>query len=76
MPDVRRRRQRDELSALCAAGAVARAIDLAFEHFAEFGRDDAVVGLIAASVEQRAVSPSVRRQFQELRARAVGPAGP
>ena len=64
----RRQRQFDELRALCRSGAVLRAVDLAFEHFAAFGRDDQVVGLLAAAVEETAVSAEVRRRFAELAA--------
>ena len=37
---TRQQRQVDQLRALCGAGQVGRAVDLAFEHFATFGRDD------------------------------------
>ena len=63
----RRQRQRDELCALCCAGRVVRAIDLAFEHFATFGRDDHIVCLLAAAIEQGKAPESVRRRFIELR---------
>ncbi len=43
---TRQQRQIDELRALCAAGQVARAVDLAFEHFATFGRDERVIDLL------------------------------
>jgi hypothetical protein len=39
----RRQRQLAELHDLCRKGAVARAIDLAFEHLACFGPDDDLV---------------------------------
>lgn len=68
MNDVaRRQRQLDELRGLCGSGAVARAIDLAFEHFADFGRDDDVVGLLADSLERVEAPERVRRRFAELR---------
>ena len=63
---VRRDRQLDELRELCRCGAVGRAIDLAFEHFAEFGRDDAVVALLTDSVDHRQVTDRVRRRLTEL----------
>ena len=63
----RRRQQRHELDALCRAGAVARALDLAFEHFAEFGRDDDVVDLLAAAIEHAGLPGDVCRRFVELR---------
>ena len=59
-------RQRDELRALCATGALARAIDLAFEHFADFGRDDAIVTLLAEALDGAVVPAGVRRRFGEL----------
>jgi hypothetical protein len=63
-----RQRQRDELRALCRDGAVARAVDLAFGHFAAYGRDDGIVGLLAEAIEAAGASPAVRRRFTELRA--------
>jgi hypothetical protein len=63
----RRQRQLDELGALCRAGDVARAIDLAFEHFAQFGRDDDVVEVLGRAVDAAAVTDRVRRRFAELR---------
>jgi hypothetical protein len=51
--DVRRRRQVDELLDLCRRGLVARAIDLAFEHFACFGQDDEIVVLLEAAADRR-----------------------
>ena len=64
----RRQRQLDELRALCRSGAVPRAVDLAFEHFAVFGRDDQVVGILATAVAEAAVPAEVRRRFAELAA--------
>jgi len=64
----RRQRQRNELRDLCRSGAVARAIDLAFEHFAQFGRDDDIIEQLAEAVEQAEAPASVRRRFAELRA--------
>jgi len=66
----RRRHQLDELRDLCRAGRVSRAVDLACEHFAVFGRDDAVVDLLAAAIEQSGGSAAVRRRFAELEAAA------
>jgi hypothetical protein len=63
----RRQRQRDEIEALCARGALARAVDLAFLHFADFGRDEAVVDLLAAALEKTPVAPVVTRRFADLR---------
>jgi hypothetical protein len=64
----RRKRQRDELRELCDSGAVARAVDLAFHHFADFGRDDDVVRRLAAAIDRAAgpVGPMVRRRFTDL----------
>jgi hypothetical protein len=64
---IRRQRQRDELRALCGSGALLRAVDLAFEHFADFGRDDDVLRLLADAIEHRAASDAVRRRFAQLR---------
>lgn len=61
------RRQRDELRALCAAGMVTHAIDLAFEHFADFGRDDEIVRLLADALERIAVPSATTMRFLELR---------
>ena len=66
--DVRRRRQLDELRQLCHRGSVARAIDLAFEHFACFGQDDSVVVLLEAIVERHDTADDLRRRLAELRA--------
>jgi hypothetical protein len=64
----RRQRQLDQLGDLCRAGAVPRAIDLAFEHFAQFGRDDEVVDLLAGALEHADVPERVRERLTELRA--------
>jgi hypothetical protein len=64
----RRQRQLDELRDLCRSGAVARAIDLAFEHFADFGHDDDSVVLLAEAIERTDARENVRRRFAELRA--------
>jgi hypothetical protein len=64
--ESRRRRQVEELARLCRAGAAARAIDLAFEHLATFGRDDAVIALLAAAIERSDAPADVRRRFTEL----------
>ncbi len=53
---------------LCSRGAVGRAIDLAFEHFAQFGVDAAVVELLAGAIARPGVPERVRRSFAELRA--------
>ena len=64
----RRRRQLDQLRELCGRGAVARAIDLAFEHIACFGWDDEVVVLLEQVVERSDATPDLRRRLLELRA--------
>lgn len=64
--ESRRRRQLDELRALCRGQALARAIDLAFEHFTCFGRDADIVVLIEESLDAGA-DDAVRRSFAELR---------
>ena len=63
-----RQRQLAELRDLCRAGAANRAIDLAFEHFAQFGRDDDILDLLAAALEHAAPNERVRHRFSELRA--------
>jgi hypothetical protein len=64
----RRQRQLDELRDLCHSGAVVRAIDLAFEHFAHFGRDDDIIALLAGAVERAEAPERARHRFAELRA--------
>ena len=64
----RRERQLDELRLLCRRGAIARAIDLAFEHVACFGQDDAVVVLLEAAAGSAHAAADVRRRLDELRA--------
>ncbi len=64
----RRQRQLDELCALCRAGALSHAIDLAFEHFADFGCDDGIVTELADAIDRMRASDDVCRRFAELRA--------
>jgi hypothetical protein len=64
----RRQRQLDELRDLCHSGAVVRAIDLTFEHFARFGRDDAIIDLLADAIENVKAPERTRHRFAELRA--------
>jgi hypothetical protein len=61
----RKERQLDELRELCRRGAIARAIDLAFEHIACFGQDDSVVVLLEAA--SACCNVDVRRQVAALR---------
>ena len=63
----RRQRQLDELRDLCRSGAVARAVDLAFEHVAAFGPDDDIIVLLAGAIERLEAPDGVRRRFAELR---------
>jgi hypothetical protein len=64
----RRQRQLDELRRLCTAGAVARALDLAFAHFADFGRNDAIVALLAEVVARTERDDGLRARLEELSA--------
>jgi hypothetical protein len=65
----RSQRQLEELRALCERGSVSRAVDLAFVHFADFGRDDEVLGFIAAAMKHAPVPAVVRRRFVDLQSR-------
>ena len=62
----RRQRQSDQLRHLCGTGAVTRAIDLAFEHFANFGRDDELIDLLAQALVGSDVAGRARQRFAEL----------
>jgi hypothetical protein len=64
----RRQRQLDELRDLCRSGSVVRAIDLAFDHFAYFGRDDDIIDLLADAIEHAQAADRARSRFAELRA--------
>jgi len=62
-----RQRQSNQLRDLCCAGAVVRAIDLAFEHFAHFGRDEEILEMLTHAMdEDPAVAGCARRRFAEL----------
>ena len=63
-----RQRQLDELHDLCRAGSVARAVDLAFEHFARFGPDHEVIEVLAGAVGRGPPDARARRRLAELRA--------
>ncbi len=63
---TRRERQLDVLRELCATGAIAHAIDLAYEHFAGFGPDDHIAHLLAEAMEHEVVGDGLRRKFAEL----------
>jgi hypothetical protein len=62
----RRQTQCNQLRELCAGGRVARAIDLAFEHFAHFGRDDDIIDLLARAIDDVNVARPARQRFAEL----------
>ncbi|CAA9242670.1 MAG: hypothetical protein AVDCRST_MAG50-1861 [uncultured Acidimicrobiales bacterium] len=62
----RRQRQRAELSRLCEAGALTRAVDLAFEHFTDFGPDREIVLILAEALDRTSVPAAVRHRFAEL----------
>jgi hypothetical protein len=64
----RRQRQLDELRRLCTSGAVARALDLAFAHFADFGRNDDIVALLAEIVGRTERDDGLRARLEELSA--------
>ena len=71
---TRQQRQVDQLTALCASGQVARAIDLAFEHFATFGRDERIVVLLDQALEPEPGDERIRRRLDELHAGGQAPA--
>jgi hypothetical protein len=62
----RRDRQRAELHQLCRSESLSRAVDLAFAHFADYGRDEELLVLLAAALERTAASAALRRRFGEL----------
>jgi hypothetical protein len=75
---TRHQRQLDELRALCRSGRLARAVDLAFEHVAAFGRDDQVVALLIDAAREGGATAEVRAQLAALigdEARGVGRSG-
>lgn len=57
---------------MCESGAVARAIDLAFAHFADFGPDEEIVTLVADAIDASNAPPIVLCRFAELRAQCSG----
>ena len=61
-----RQRQSNQLRDLCCAGSLVRAIDLAFEHFAQFGRDDEILNMLSHALEDPNVASCARRRFAEL----------
>ena len=62
----RQERQLNELRCLCASGAISRAIDLAFEHFADFGLTDDLVVVITDALERTGAPAAVRARFAAL----------
>ena len=62
----RRQRQIDELRCLCGTGAVARAVDLAHQHFADFGPDDDVLEMLGERIDSGDVPDDVRRRYADL----------
>jgi hypothetical protein len=65
----RRQRELEELHDLCVSGAVARAVDLAFEHFARFGRREEIIDLLAAAIERTQPGGRASQRLAELRNR-------
>lgn len=65
----RRERQLEELRRLCASGSVTRAIDLAFEHFADFGLTEDLIAVITDALERTDAPTAVRGRFASLCAR-------
>jgi hypothetical protein len=59
-------RQRAELLELCRSGSIARAIDLAFQHFADFGPDHHLLEQLRAALNRSEPSPSIRHRFADL----------
>ncbi|MDQ1424591.1 MAG: hypothetical protein QOD72_2089 [Acidimicrobiaceae bacterium] len=64
----RRQRQLEELRGLCRSGSLLRAIDLTFEHFACFGRDDTIIEMLADAIEHMQAPKRARHRLAELRA--------
>ena len=62
----RHQQQFREIGDLCRSGEVARAIDLAFVHFAAFGREDRIIELLAHAISENESAGTVRRRFSEL----------
>ena len=63
---TRRQRQLDELRSLCRSGRLARAVDLAFEHVAAFGRDDQVVAILTDAARGGGATADVRAHLAAL----------
>jgi hypothetical protein len=41
-------------------------VDLAFAHFADFGRDEELLALLADALERSPATPTLRRRFTQL----------
>ena len=65
----RRQRQIDELRCLCGTGAIGRAVDLAHQHFADFGHDDEVLRMLGDILEAAGAPEDIRRRYADLTAR-------
>ncbi len=68
----RRARQHAELLSLCRAGALARALDLAQQHFGDFGPDDDVLDALAAAIDAGG-NAHLRRRWAALRSTRTDP---
>ena len=62
-------RQRAELRELCRSGSLARAVDLAFTHFADFGRDEEILAALTEALARTPAPAPVRRRLTELQER-------
>ena len=62
----RRQQQFNELRDLCSTGGVTRAIDLAFEYFANFGREDEIIDLLACAVDNADDVGRARQRLADL----------
>jgi hypothetical protein len=45
---------------------LSRAVDLAFLHFADFGRNEEILNVIADAIEHTPVPAAIRRRFLDL----------
>ena len=63
----RRARQHAEIVRLCRSGALRRALDLAYQHVADFGPDDELAEHLSRAFETTDVSEALRARFAQLR---------
>lgn len=49
-----------------------RAVDLAFLHFGDFGRNDEVLDLLTAAIARTPVPAAVQRRFLDLQSGSAG----